>query len=141
MRFAFDCRTTPMATAGVPLNLRELRSFSGPSSTRARSRNFTSCPPWFATTRFPNSSGVFSSPSDRTVNSRRSDSIRPAGISTLRLRMAASTSWTVSPRADSSAGSSQIRIEYRRSPNTCARPTPGKVWSRDLTSRSAMSDS
>ena len=35
-----------------------------------------------------NSSGVLSSPIDRTVNSRRSLSMRPAGTSTFRLRIA-----------------------------------------------------
>ena len=98
-------------------------------------------PPSLLTTRSPNSSGVFNSPRERTVNSRRSDSMRPAGTSTLRLRMADSTSWTVSPRAASSEAESHTRIENRRSPKIRAWPTPGSVWSRLFTSRSPMSES
>ena len=119
MMFAFDWRTTPMATAAVPLNRSALRSSSGPSSTRPTSLSLISTPPSLRTTRLPNSSGVLSSPRERTVNSRRSDSMRPAGTSTLRLRIAASTSCTVSPRAASSEALSQTRIEKRRSP---------KIW-------------
>ncbi len=58
----------------------------------------------------PYSSGVLSSPIERMVNSRCSDSIRPAGISTLRVRMADSTSCTASPRDARSSGESQTRI-------------------------------
>ena len=108
---ALDWRTMPTATAEVPLKRSMLRSSRGPSSTRARSLSRTSWPPWLATTRSPNSCGVLSSPSDRTVNSRFSDSIRPAGISMFRLRMAASTFCTVRSRAASSLAESQIRIE------------------------------
>ena len=111
MRLAFDCRTMPMATACVPLYRRALRSSSGPSSTRPMSFSLIGWPSTFETVSSANSPGVLSSPRVRTVNSRRWLSIRPAGTSTLRLRMAASTSWTVSPRAASSAGSSQTRIE------------------------------
>ena len=110
-RFDLDWRMTPTATARVPLYRSTLRSFSGPSSTVPRSRNFTSCPPSLDTVMLPNSSGVLSSPSDRTENSRRWLSMRPAGTSTLRDWIADSTSWTVMPLATSSSGSSQIRIE------------------------------
>ena len=111
IRLAFDWRTTPMATAELPRKRSTVRSFSGPNSTRATSLSFTSCPFWLATVRLPNSSGVLSSPRERTVNSRRSDSIRPAGISTLRLRTAAWMSCTVRPWAASRLGESQMRIE------------------------------
>ena len=74
------------------------------------------------------------------MNSRLSDSMRPAGISTFRLRIAASTSCTVSPRAASSFGEIQIRIEIRRSPKMSELPTPGMVWRRSFTVRSAMSE-
>lgn len=47
----------------------------------------------------------------RTVKSRVLDSMRPAGSSTFSRRSAAVTSATVSPRAASSFGSSQMRIE------------------------------
>ena len=79
MMLDLDWRTTPMATAGVPLKRSALRSSSGPSSTRPRSLSLTRIPSVLLTTRLPNSSGVLSSPSERTVNSRRSDSMRPAG--------------------------------------------------------------
>ncbi len=59
----------------------------------------------------PNASGVFSSPRERTENSRRVDSIRPAGISTFRAAIAPSTSWTVRFRAASSSGCTHTRIE------------------------------
>src|SRR5205807_7595753 len=62
------------------------------------------------TTSSPNSCGVLSSPSERTENSRRVDSMRPAGISTLREAIAPSTSWTVRPRADSASGFTHTRI-------------------------------
>ena len=67
--------------------------------------------PWLDTANSPNSRGVLSSPSERTENSRRVDSIRPAGISTLRETIAFSTSCTVSPRADRASGRTQTRIE------------------------------
>ena len=111
IRLAFDCRTTPIATDGVPFQRKIERSSSGPSSTRATSFSLTSCVPWLATTISPNSPGVLSSPSERTENSRRVDSIRPAGISTLRAAIADSTSWTESPRAESAWGSTHTRIE------------------------------
>ena len=110
MRFALDCRTTPMATEGIPLKRKMERSSSGPSSTFATSLSLTSWPPWLATTSSPNSCGVFSSPSERTENSRRVDSMRPAGISTLREVIAFSTSCTVRPRADSWSGCTHTRI-------------------------------
>ena len=89
----------------------------------------------------PNSSGVFSSPRARTVNSRRRDSMRPAGTSTLRLRIADSMSWTVRPRAASSEGEIQMRMDGRRSPWICAWATPSIACSRVLTTRSAITDS
>ena len=46
----------------------------------------------------------------RTENSRRSDSIRPAGISTFRLWIALVTSCTVRPWAASALTDSQIRM-------------------------------
>ena len=141
MMLAFDWRTTPIATAEVPLNRSALRSSSAPSSTRPRSLSLTSTPLALETTSSANSSGVLSSPSERTVNSRRSDSIRPAGTSTLRLRIACCTSCTVRPRADSSEADSHTRIENRRSPKIRAWPTPGRVCSRVFTSRSPMSES
>ena len=88
MMLALDCRTTPIATAAVPLYRSALRSSSAPSSTRPRSLSLTSTPLSLLTTSSENSAGVLSSPRLRTVNSRRSDSIRPAGTSTFRLRMA-----------------------------------------------------
>ena len=118
--FAFDCRTTPIATAGVPLKRSALPLVLGAELDAADVPSLTSCPPsLLGPTRSPNSSGVFSSPRERTENSRRSDSMRPAGISTLRVRIARSTSCTVSPRAASSAATSHTRIEKRRSP---------KIW-------------
>ena len=109
--FACDCRTTPRPMPVRPLMRIRLRSFSGPSSTRARSRSFTSCPPWLLTTTLLNSSGVRSSPSARTVNSRRWLSMRPAGTSTLRAATACATSCTVSPRLASSRADSHTRME------------------------------
>ena len=141
MMFAFDWRMTPIATADVPLNRSRLRSSSAPSSVRPRSRSLTRTPSVLDTTRSENSSGVLSSPRERTVNSRRADSIRPAGTSTLRLRMACCTSCTVRPRADSSAAESHTRMEKRRSPKMRACPTPGRVCRRLLTRRSLRSES
>ena len=141
IRFALDCRTTPMATEGVPFQRKIERSSSGPSSTRETSFSLTCWLPWLATTISPNSCGVFSSPRERTENSRRVDSIRPAGISTLRETIAFCTSCTVSPRAESAWGSTHTRIEKRRSPKMAALPTPGRLCNRALTSRSATSDS
>ncbi len=111
IRFALDCRTTPMATEGIPSKRKIERSSSGPSSTFATSLSLVSWFPWLATTSSRNSSGVLSSPSERTENSRRVDSIRPAGISTLRALIAASTSCTVSERADKASGCTHTRIE------------------------------
>ena len=45
IKLAFDCRTTPMATDGVPFHRKIERSSSGPSSTRATSLSLTSCVP------------------------------------------------------------------------------------------------
>ena len=111
IRLALDCRTTPMPTEGLPSKRIAERSSAGPSSTRATSRNLTRTPLLLDTTMLANSSGVLSSPSERTVNSRCVDSIRPAGTSTLRERMAAATSCTARPREDRASGSSQTRME------------------------------
>ena len=117
------------------------RSLSGPGSTRATSPSLTSSPFPLATVISANWAGVFISPRYLTENSRRSDSILPAGISTLRVRIADSTSCAVSPRAASSLGESHTRIAKRRSPKIGAPDTPGIVCIRGLIVRSAMSDS
>ena len=57
-----------------------------------------------------NSSGMASSPRVRTANSRSLPSTLPPGISAFSRRMAASTSWVVSPRAAIRSGSSQTRM-------------------------------
>jgi hypothetical protein len=141
MILALDWRITPIATAWVPLKRSALRSSSAASSTRPRSLSLISTPPSLLTTRLENSSGVLSSPRERTVNSRRSDSMRPAGTSTLRDRMACSTSCTVRPCAASCEAEIHTRMEKRRSPKMRACPTPGSVWRRLFTSRSPMSES
>ena len=94
-RLDFDWRTSETPTAGRPLNRKKLRSSSAPSSTLAMSPSLTTCEFVVATTMLANSSAFLSSPNERTENSRRSDSIRPAGISTLRAWMARTTSCTV----------------------------------------------
>ncbi len=82
-----------------------------------------------------------SSPRVRTANSRSLPSTRPPGISAFSRRMAASTSWVVSPRAAMRNGSSQTRMAYRRSPPMITEPTPLRRWIRSLRIRSATSES
>jgi hypothetical protein len=87
-----------------------LRTSSAPSSILATSPSLTSWPFALDTTMLSYSAAVLSSPRERTENSRRSDSIRPAGISTFRLWIALTTSCTVRPREASALTETQTRI-------------------------------
>jgi len=93
--FAPDCFTTPTPTVGWPLNRASVRSFSTPPSTTPTSPRRTGEPSRQATMSSLKPSGVWNSPSVRTVNSRLSLSSRPEGISTLPSWSARRTSATV----------------------------------------------
>ncbi len=85
------------------------------------------------------SSGVLSPVSVRSVNSRCSDSIRPAGNSTFSLRSADSMSCTVTPRAAMDSRSSHMRMACRRAPFTRTVATPSMTDSRSTIVRSERS--
>ena len=94
--FAVAWRTTPTEIAERPLMRTLLRSLAGPSSTRATSERRTAKPLAWRMTMAANCSGRCRSVCAVTLNSRWSDSMRPAGSSRLARRMASSTSCVVS---------------------------------------------
>ena len=95
--FAPRCFRMPMPWAGSPAMRVRRRVSSKPSSTSARSeRRTTEVPDWRTTTSRKASSSM-ASPRTRTLISRPSVSMRPAGISTCSRRSAACTSAVVSP--------------------------------------------
>ena len=137
---AVDWRWMPRPMPVRPLMRYSPRLSSGAISTSATSPSSTCAPPWVRErTMRRNSSGFVRRVSVRTVSSRWLLSMRPPGSSMFSRRIASSTSWTVMPRAASAWRSSQMRMEYLRSPwnSTCA--TPSTMASRSTKRRRASS--
>ena len=135
---AWACGTIPKLTADSRLERAMERMSSGDRRISETSFKRTKRPDApRPITRAPNSSGVSSWVTARKVNSRSTDSMRPAGSSTFSLRSVRSTSWTVRPRAASASRSSQTRIAGRRAPLTRIEATPSTALKRSIRLRSA----
>ena len=126
------CFFTPRPWAGLPSTRDMRRMSSKPSSTSATSDRYTVEPSCSRTTRPRRVSRSSASPITRTLTSRPSVSMRPAGSSTCSRCSAAITSVTVSPLASSFSASTQMRTLRSRAPPTITSPTPSTVCSFSL---------
>ena len=102
IRLALDWRTIPTPSGVLPLEAQGAAVVLGAQLHAGQVLELHQLAVGARDRQLLEASGVLSSPRERTENSRVFDSIRPAGISTFRLRIAASTSCTVRPRAASS---------------------------------------
>ena len=135
---AWACGTIPRLTPAWRLERAMERMSSGSSRMSATSARRTKRPEApRPITSAPNSSGVSSAVTARRVNSRSTDSMRPAGSSTFSLRRVRSTSCTVRPRAASASRSSHTRIAGRRPPDRRIEATPSTAPRRSTSPRSA----
>jgi len=134
------CLPTLTKRASFPLKAAPLSRSSKPSSTRARSRSRITRPSRTSTGREASSSTVPYSPVRRSSRSCRPVFTLPAGSSTCLSSRASEISETVSPRASSLAGSSQIRISRFRRPGVSTLPTPLTAWRRALRTLSTKKD-
>ena len=136
---AVALRMMPTDTDGLPFSRTLERSLNAACSTRATSFSRTVKPLDDLSATSLNWVTVFRSVRAVTLNSRCWLSMRPAGTSRFWRRSASSTSCVVRRYAASWSGSTQMRIEYLRSPLICTSATPGTVCRRGLTMRVTMS--
>ena len=135
---AWACGTIPRLTPACLLERAMERVSSGSRRTSATSLRRTKRPEApRPITRAPKSSGVSRRVTARSVNSRSTDSMRPAGSSTFSRRSVFSTSCTVRPRAARASRSSHTRMAGRRPPLSRTEATPSTTPSRSTRLRSA----